>query len=59
LQRELSSFKILYNKGDDLNKKIIANEVEIQRLKSKKTPWYRHPLLYGLIGFATGIYLMK
>lgn len=59
LKKSLEQIKILNSKTENLNLKIIDAEVERQRLKDKKTPWYRHPVIYGLLGFIGGIYLMK
>lgn len=59
LKKSLKQITILNSDTDELNLKITASEVEIQRLKNKKTPWYRHPLLYGFLGFVGGIYLIK
>lgn len=33
--------------------------VEIQQIKSKKTPWYRHPITLGILGFITGVWVAK
>ena len=59
LQKSLKQIIVLNSDNESLNKKITASEVEIQRLKNKKIPWYKHPILYGILGFVTGIYLMK
>lgn len=59
LKKSLKQITILNSDTDALNLKITASEVEIQRLKNKKIPWYKHPLLYGFLGFAGGIYLIK
>lgn len=59
LKKSLKQITILNSDTEALNLKITASEVEIQRLKNKKTPWYKHPLLYGFIGFVGGVYLIK
>lgn len=59
LKKSLKQITILNSDTEALNLKITASDVEIQRLKNKKTPWYEHPVLYGILGFAGGIYLMK
>ena len=59
LKKSLKQITILNSDTEALNLKITASEVEIQRLKNKKTPWYKHPLLYGFLGFVGGIYLIK
>lgn len=33
--------------------------VELQQLKDKKTPWYKHPILYSVLGLLTGIWITK
>lgn len=33
--------------------------VEIQQIKSKKTPWYRHPITMLVAGFITGVWVAK
>lgn len=59
LQKRLKSITILNSDNEELNKKITASEIEIQRLKNKKIPIWKHPVLYGILGFIGGIYLMK
>lgn len=59
LQKSLKQITVLNSGTEALNLKITASEVEIQRLKNKKIPWYKHPILYGLLGFIGGIYLIK
>lgn len=59
LKKSLKQISILNSDTEALNLKITASEVEIQRLKNKKIPWYKHPITYGLLGFIGGIYLMK
>lgn len=59
LKKSLKQISILNSDAEALNLKITASEVEIQRLKNKKIPWYKHPITYGLLGFIGGIYLMK
>lgn len=59
LQKRLKSIEILNSDNEVLNKKITSSEVEIQKLKNKKIPIWKHPILYGIIGFVGGIYLMK
>ena len=43
----------------DLNDLKETQAVKIQKLESRKTPWYKHPLLSTLIGFSTGVYIAK
>jgi len=59
LQKSVKNIYDLNVKTDSLNKKIIETEVSIQKLKNKKIPFWKHPILYGLLGFVSGIYLMK
>jgi hypothetical protein len=59
LKKSLDTIKVLNNHNEELNKKIIDSSVSIEELKNKKTPWYKHPILYGILGFIGGIYLMK
>ena len=59
LQKRLKSITILNSDNEALNKKITASNTEIQRLKNKKIPFWKHPILYGILGFVGGIYLMK
>jgi len=59
LQKSVKNIYNLNAKTDSLNKKIIETEVNIQKLKNKKIPFWKHPILYGLLGFVSGIYLMK
>lgn len=37
----------------------LEKAVEIQQLKDKKTPWYRHPILYAVLGIGFGAYISK
>jgi Skp family chaperone for outer membrane proteins len=59
LQKLLTEIKLLSAYNEALNKKIIDSSVSIEKIKNKKIPWYLHPITYGLLGFAGGIYLMK
>jgi len=59
LQKSVKNIYDLNIKTDSLNRKIIETEVNIQKLKNKKIPFWKHPILYGLLGFVSGIYLMK
>ena len=59
LQKRLQSIIILNSENQALNKKIMDSGIKIQRLENKKIPIWKHPILYGIIGFAGGIYLMK
>lgn len=59
LQKSLKELVKLNDLNEKLNNQITNAEIEKQRLKSKKTPWYRHPITYAIIGFAGGVYLMK
>lgn len=59
LQKSVQKITDLNLNNEKLNGKITDSEVEIQRLKNKKIPWYKHPILYLLLGFSGGIYLMK
>jgi len=59
LQKSVKNIYDLNTKTDSLNKKIIETEVKIQKLKNKKIPLWKHPILYGFLGFISGIYLMK
>jgi chromosome segregation ATPase len=38
---------------------LVEKEVEIQKIKSEKTPWYRHPIAIGLLGLAAGVWIAK
>ena len=33
--------------------------LEIQKIKSKKIPWWRHPVTIGIAGFAAGVWVAK
>lgn len=33
--------------------------VEIQKIKSSKTEWYKHPILWGVLGLIGGILIVK
>ena len=46
-------------KVETLNKNLNVKSVEIETIKNKKIPWYRNPILYLLIGAASGIYIAK
>jgi hypothetical protein len=59
LQKSLNELKLLNTYNEALNKQIINSSVTIEKPKHKKIPWYKHPITYGLLGFAGGIYLMK
>ena len=59
LQKSLKQIIVLNSDNEILNKKIIDSEKRILQLKNKKIPWYKHPILYGTLGFVGGIYLMK
>jgi len=59
LQKSLNELKLLNTYNEALNKQIIDSSVTIEKLKNNKIPWYKHPITYGLLGFAGGIYLMK
>lgn len=59
LQKTLNELKLLNTYNEALNKQIIDSSVTIEKLNNKKIPWYLHPITYGLLGFAGGIYLMK
>jgi len=41
------------------NQDIIKKEIEIQVLKNKNTPWYRHPITAAIAGFVLGVYIAK
>lgn len=59
IQKSVSATKKLLLENRDLNKKYTKQSVEVQILKNRKTPWYKHPILYSILGFAGGVYLMK
>jgi len=59
LKKSLEQISILNSDTEVLNQKIIDSEKQISRLENKKIPLYKHPILYVLLGFAGGIYLMK
>ena len=59
LKKSLDTITVLNNDNEELNKKIIDYSVRIEELKNKKIPIWKHPILYGIIGFIGGIYLMK
>jgi len=59
LQKSLKQIVVLNSDTEVLNQKIIEANTEIKRLENKKIPWWKHPILYGLLGFVGGIYLMK
>ena len=41
------------------NDLLLKSAVDIQILKNKKIPWYRHPILYTVLGLAGGVYISK
>jgi len=41
------------------NSELTAKELQIQALKDKKTPWYRHPITIAIIVFSAGVYIAK
>jgi len=41
------------------NQDLIKKEIEIQVLKDKNTPWWRHPITAAIAGFALGVYIAK
>jgi len=59
IQKSLKQITVLNSDTEALNQKIIEANTEIKRLESKKIPIWKHPILYGLLGFVGGIYLMK
>lgn len=59
LQKSIQKIILLNSENEILNNKINYSEVEIQRLKNKKIPIWKHPILYAAIGFIGGVYLMK
>jgi len=59
LQKSLKQITVLNSNTEALNQKIIEANTEIKRLESKKIPIWKHPILYGLLGFIGGIYLTK
>lgn len=59
LQKSLKQITFLNSDTEVLNQKIIEANTEIKRLENKKIPWYRHPILYFIIGGTAGIYLTK
>jgi len=61
-----ADLRIAMSEADKLNAQIkaknsdlTAKEVEIQALKDKKTPWYRHPITIAIIAFSAGVYIAK
>lgn len=44
---------------NELQDQRLQQAVELERLNNKKTPWYKHPILYGVVGFITGILSIK
>lgn len=59
LQKSIQKIVLLNSEKEKMNNKIKISEVEIQRLKNKKIPIWKHPILYTAIGFIGGVYLMK
>lgn len=52
----------LRNTNDDLansNIKLTAAEVKLNELENRKIPFWKHPLMYFVLGLGTGIYIMK
>jgi len=41
------------------NKNYTDTAVKLQKLQDRKTPWYKHPILYTIIGLIGGIWIMK
>lgn len=46
-------------KLNELQEDRIKSAVKIEKLENKKTPWYKHPILYFALGVGTGIYIAK
>ena len=66
IQSRNTDLKKYLLKTDDLNKSIetlqeekLNQSDEFAKLKYKKIPWYKHPILYSLLGFIGGIWIMK
>lgn len=53
---ELSRLNIELSEQNDL---LLKSAVHIQKLKDKKTPWYRHPVTWSIIGLIGGILIAK
>lgn len=48
--------------NDDIKKNTeerLKSELKIHKLENRKIPWYKHPVLYLVLGFGGGIFLMK
>ena len=41
------------------NDLLLKSAVDIQILKNKKIPWYKHPILYTVLGLVGGVYIAK
>jgi len=59
LKNSLKTITDLTASNEELNGKITKTEVDIQKLKNKKIPWYKHPILYLIVGAAGGVYIAK
>ena len=66
IQQQNDSLQVNAVKLVDLNKNLAAANAnyikkseDLQKLQDKKTPWYKHPILYSVLGLLTGIYIAK
>jgi len=66
IQQQNDSLQSNANKLIDLNKNLAtANKnytdtaVKLQKLQDRKIPWYKHPVLYSILGLLGGIWIAK
>lgn len=54
--QELSRLNVELSEQNDL---LLQSAVDIEKLKNKLTPWYKHPVTWSFVGFFVGCLLMK
>lgn len=59
LQNSLRELSKLNSDIEATGKKLSMAQLELEAIKNKHTPWYRHPLLYLGIGIIGGVYITK
>jgi hypothetical protein len=59
LKRQLSEIKIIIDQQRTLNTELLQANTKLINLENRKIPWYKHPILYSILGLAGGIYIAK
>jgi len=59
LQAAVIQTRILNSQIDLKQAELLKKSVEIERLTNKKTPWWRHPITWGVLGFAAGVFITR